>query len=79
MAILVASEYGWSANMERIVKAQALRGSIMISYMVWKKTMEVDPKHFIMTEQLLTSLQDSEGFDLVALRRVIAEIRFQFG
>merc|ERR1719167_1555226 len=67
---IVTSQYGWSANMERIMKAQALRDSSTMGYMAAKKNLEINSDHPIM-EQLRVKAEadknDKSVKDLVLL------------
>ncbi|CAK8692366.1 unnamed protein product [Clavelina lepadiformis] len=67
---IVTSQYGWSANMERIMKAQALRDTSTMGYMAAKKNLEINPEHLIM-EQLREKCEvdknDKSVKDLVLL------------
>ncbi|CAG0882273.1 unnamed protein product [Darwinula stevensoni] len=67
---IVTSQYGWSANMERIMKAQALRDTSTMGYMAAKKHLEVNPDHPIvetMRARAEADKNDKSVKDLVML------------
>nr|QSV39857.1 heat shock protein 90 [Liposcelis entomophila] len=67
---IVTSQYGWTANMERIMKAQALRDTSTMGYMAAKKHLEINPDHPIMNtlrEKAEADKNDKAVKDLVML------------
>jgi len=55
---IVTSQYGWTANMERIMKAQALRDTSTMGYMAAKKHLEINPEHAIVDNLRLKAEAD---------------------
>jgi len=67
---IVTSQYGWTANMERIMKAQALRDTSTMGYMAAKKHMEINPDHGIienLRQRAEADKNDKSVKDLVML------------
>jgi len=67
---IVTSQYGWTANMERIMKAQALRDTITMGYMAAKKHLEINPDHSIienLRQRAEADKNDKSVKDLVML------------
>jgi len=56
---LVSSTYGYSANMERIFKAQALRDQRYMSIIGGKRVLEINPRH-PMIKKLLEDVKNGE-------------------
>jgi len=67
-AVLVTAQYGWTANMERIMRAQTFGDAEKYSYMAAKKTMEINPYHPIIKElkHKVESGADDKGLEDLA-------------
>jgi heat shock protein 90kDa beta len=67
-AVVVASKFGWSANMERIMKAQALGDSQAAEYMKGRRSLEINPQHPIIKSLAdKVTLESSELKDQISL------------
>merc|ERR1711871_1134508 len=69
--IFVTSQYGYSANMERIMQSQAFADNKRTQYLVSKKTMEINPRHPIVVELLKRSEESPEDGDTKDLAEIL--------
>merc|ERR1711904_546940 len=68
-AIIVSSQYGWSTNMERIMKAQTMGNNDKANSMVSQKTLEINPAHPIIRElksRIEADSKDQEAKDIAS-------------
>jgi len=67
--IIVTDQYGWSANMERIMKAQTLGNTnpMMAQYMSPKKILELNPFHPLIKELNELTKKDKVSKDMLII------------
>merc|ERR1711916_91430 len=69
--LLVTSQYGYSANMERIMQSQAFADTKRSQYLVSKKTMEINPRHPIVIELQKRATENAEDQDTKDLAELL--------
>ena len=65
-AVVVTSKFGWSANMERIMKAQAMADQQTSEYMKGRRSIEINPNHPII-KSLAAAVDDGATADKIRL------------
>merc|ERR1711865_166969 len=65
--VVVTSQFGYSAQQEKIMKAQAFQNKDQISMMSGRKTLEINPNHPVITDLLQKVKDDKENADASAL------------
>ena len=71
--VVVSSKYGWSANMERIMKAQAMGDESRHEYMRGKKTLEVNPRHPMIAALKERAVTDPDSEETETLAKLMFE------
>ena len=69
-AVLVTGQFGWTANMERIMKAQAMGENQKNQFMISKRTLEINARHPIIVEmkaRAVADVADAKLKDLASL------------
>jgi len=69
--VLVTGQYGWTANMERIMKAQTFSDNAQHQWMLPKKTMEINPRHPLIKELRKKSAEEPEDKSIVEIANLM--------
>merc|ERR1719353_2632274 len=73
-AIIVSSQYGWSTNMERIMKAQTMGSQDKSQQMVSQKTLEINPAHPIVRELKSRVEADDKDQDALDIMQTLFDV-----
>ena len=74
--LLSTSEFGWTANMQRIAKAQTFGKQDMMQFMMGKKILEISPKHEIV-QKMKSRLELNSESDMKDLVRLLYDLALQ--
>jgi len=70
-SVLVTGQYGWTANMERIMKAQTFSDNAQHQWMLPKKTMEINPRHPLIKELRKKSAEEPDDKSIIEIANLM--------